>query len=124
MVRALSSLKNCFDELIELTIYQLIESFIGNLIDTSGSMSGGGKPVRTGGGMGPSRPKDDGVEVTAATVKSLEEALGRLQQQLQQCRTSLADAEKKLKDSKQRLKSSEIEVVDLHIFCLFFRFYI
>jgi hypothetical protein len=81
-------------------------------------MSGGGKPVRTGGGMGPSRPKDDSVVVTAATLQSLEETVVRLQHQLQQCRTSLADAEKKLKDSKQKLKSSEIEVTLLNLYII------
>lgn len=83
----------------------------GNLIDQSGTMSGGGKPTRSGGGMGPSRAtgSTEGA-VTEQTIKKLEGEVLSAQASLQECRAALADSGKRLKESKQRVKSCEIEV--------------
>jgi structural maintenance of chromosome 4 len=82
----------------------------GNLIDTSGTMSGGGKPVRTGGGMG-SRPRAaDADAITPAKVQQLEAAVTALQGTITECRVALGDSEKRMKDARQKIKVAEIEI--------------
>ena len=89
----------------------------GNLIDQSGTMSGGGKAIRSGGGMGPrsGRSSSSEADVTEATVKRLETDLAAAQSRLQECRAALADSSKRLKDSKQKLKSCEIELEKIEL---------
>lgn len=84
----------------------------GNLIDQSGTMSGGGKPTKSGGGMGPSRGGQGRAEggITEQTVRNLEGEVLSAQARLQECRAALQDSTKSLKENKQKLKSCEIEV--------------
>ncbi|KAJ1435269.1 RecF/RecN/SMC [Ochromonadaceae sp. CCMP2298] len=87
----------------------------GNLIDTSGAMSGGGKEGRSGGMKLTSGRASAGVaksargaavedEYSAEAVRALEERVAQLQHELSQCRSHKAANESKLKDLQKQLR--------------------
>ncbi len=90
----------------------------GNLIDTSGTMSGGGKVVKTGGmklstaasGSNKRAALSDEDEVSPAQVAQLEKQVTTLQAQLLDCRAQKAAAEAELKNSRKQLKDITTEV--------------
>lgn len=94
----------------------------GNLIDTSGAMSGGGKEVRSGAMKLSNAATGKGTKVAAAAtgddddysparVKQLEMQVGELQSQLSACRAQKSTAENELINLKKQLKdiSTELE---------------
>lgn len=97
----------------------------GNLIDTSGAMSGGGKEMRSGGmklSSGASAGAKGGKtasaaaasvedeEFTPARVQELERQVADLQQQLAACRARKVKAEGDLKEFKRQLKELHTEL--------------
>lgn len=92
----------------------------GNLIDQSGTMSGGGKPQRSGGGMGPGGAVDSRSGSSEQALRRLEAEAAEAQARLQECRAALLDSGKRLKENKQKLKSCEIEVCDCNSVCDFY----
>lgn len=95
----------------------------GNLIDTSGAMSGGGKEMRSGGmklssaAAGSSKSSKtaaassvDEDEYTPARVQELERQVAELQQQLSACRARKVKAEGDLKEFKKQLKELHTEL--------------
>lgn len=88
----------------------------GNMIDTSGSMSGGGKAVRSGcmklagkSKAGPS-PVNAEEKITLAFVQGLEKQVLDLQSELADCRSRKNDAETSLASDKKMLKTVLIEI--------------
>jgi structural maintenance of chromosome 4 len=81
----------------------------GNLIDTSGTMSGGGNSVRSGGmklstGAKVGGSKQSGEEISKEQVDELEAAVGRLQAQISDCRKRKVEAECELQSTTAKLK--------------------
>jgi structural maintenance of chromosome 4 len=94
----------------------------GNLIDTSGAMSGGGKSVRSGGmklstGKSSASVKHGEVEtdVTPVMVQKLEAVVCALREELNGCRQRKMAAEKDLKDASKSLKDTQLEVDRVHM---------
>jgi structural maintenance of chromosome 4 len=81
----------------------------GNLIDTSGAMTGGGKPPSSGGMKAKCASKSDSI-ITAEQIAVLDAEVSRLQTELSQCRTNITSTEKELKDLEQQLKKIQIEL--------------
>lgn len=93
----------------------------GNLIDTSGAMSGGGNQQRSGamkltsGGAGGKAGKTAAVaadeeEYTPARIQELENRVTALQAELASCRAKKAAAEAQLVDVKKQLKELHTEL--------------
>ena len=91
----------------------------GNLIDTSGAMSGGGRETRSGAmkllqnGSTVMRNVGDLIDeaaVTPAQIQELEVKLSQLQQQLGQCREKKSAAEIALKECVRHLKDLDNEI--------------
>jgi structural maintenance of chromosome 4 len=93
----------------------------GELIDISGSMSGGGKTSKSGGmllsGSASAKmamkPEADDVVVD---IKQLEEAVVAAKKELNECRQSKEEAEDSLKDAHKHLKSLDREVAKMQQF--------
>jgi structural maintenance of chromosome 4 len=95
----------------------------GNIIDTSGSMSGGGKQAKSGGMLTKSsnsaaasiKVSKITEEVTQAQIQELELNVEKLTKSLSECRNLKNNLERDLRDAKSRLKaiSSEIEKTEL-----------
>lgn len=90
----------------------------GNLIDTSGAMSGGGRETRSGAMklqngstvMRNAGDLTDETVVTPAQIQELEAQLSQLQQQLGQCREKKSAAEAVLKECVRHLKDLDNEI--------------
>lgn len=97
----------------------------GNLIETSGAMSGGGREMRQGGmklssgaassGRGGGKTSkasadEEEEEVTPARVQQLEAQVTALQAQLAACRTQKNTAEGELRDLRRQSKESSTEL--------------
>lgn len=92
----------------------------GNLIDTTGTMSGGGKVVKTGSmrlssGKGSKSDALSAVaegeeEVTAVIVAQLDSEVLALQTQLSECRATKLTSESELKSLRKQLKDVTTEV--------------
>lgn len=92
----------------------------GNLIDTSGAMSGGGKEVKSGGMLlssgAAARPSgQQEEEVSAEQMQKLDAEVSRLQSQLTSARNAKAGAETELKGIEQRLKAIDLEVSKMQL---------
>lgn len=93
----------------------------GNLIDTSGAMSGGGKEGKSGGMLlssgAAARPtgQQQEEEVSAAQLQKLDAEVSRLQNQLTTARNGKAGAETELKGIEQRLKAIDLEVSKMQL---------
>ena len=83
----------------------------GNLIDTSGAMSGGGKQVKSG-GMKAVTPAES--EYSIEEITSLENESTRLASELKKCRTLRESCENSLKKAKKTLKGLDAEFKKLH----------
>lgn len=91
----------------------------GELIDTSGAMSGGGKDVRSGSmklkssrvlsRSDPSLSHKNDSEVTEKGINELESKLQSLQSQLNKCRLDLTENENQIKLLKEKSKSIDSE---------------
>jgi structural maintenance of chromosome 4 len=88
----------------------------GDLIETSGTLSGGGNRVKKGGillanskaaasAAAAAASSSDGEEVTAEQVAALEAAAEKCSQALSACRAKLTAARQELRDSEARLKT-------------------
>lgn len=92
----------------------------GNLIDTSGAMSGGGKEVRSGGMIVSKSGKaatsaaaskaSSVIEITAADIQQLEQKVTTIQDELNACRNTISSLERELKELKNRIKSMPTEI--------------
>jgi structural maintenance of chromosome 4 len=93
----------------------------GNLIDTTGTMSGGGKVVKTGSmrlssAGGKAKPTAFSVagegeeEVTAAVVAHMDLQVSELQTRLSECRATKLSSESELKCLRKQLKDVSTEV--------------
>eukprot|EP01034_Spumella_vulgaris_P030993 gene30993-38303_t len=93
----------------------------GNLIDTTGTMSGGGKVVKTGSmrlstsgtksqKTAASATLNNEEEVTAESVSVLDAQVSALQSQLNECRKSKVSSETELRTARKQLKDASTEV--------------
>jgi structural maintenance of chromosome 4 len=80
----------------------------GNLIDTSGAMTGGGKAPSSGGMK--ANAQANGPTVTQEQIVALEGEVTRLQGELNQCRSAITSAEREQKDIEAQLKKIQVEV--------------
>jgi structural maintenance of chromosome 4 len=87
----------------------------GDLIDTSGAMSGGGKEAKSGGmklksGANPSRAQSREDDITPELIKSYEDKVEALSAELQKCRSDREMNEVSLKEMKTRVKSCVTDI--------------
>lgn len=80
----------------------------GNLIDTSGSMTGGGKPPSSG-GMKAQCAKSDS-NITVEQINQLDAEVANLQTELGQCRNEINNVEKELKEVDSQFKRVQMEL--------------
>lgn len=95
----------------------------GNIIDTSGSMSGGGNQVKSGGMLTKSSNASIASlkiskiteEVTQAQIQELELNVENLTKSLTECRNNKNNLERDIRDAKSRLKaiSTDVEKITL-----------
>ena len=92
----------------------------GNLIDTSGAMSGGGKEVRSGAmalqsgaRIASVTPSDEDISPTK--VQELEEKVAKLHAQLIDVRNAKYTAEKELKEVAHKIKTLPTEIEKMHM---------
>lgn len=100
-------------------VYRMV-TLDGNLIDTSGAMSGGGKQVKSGsmrlsGASSKSSAKHamgaaGHTEITAEQLKALEQRVQSLQTQLNDLRSKKIGLEREIKELKVTVKQLEVEV--------------
>jgi structural maintenance of chromosome 4 len=82
----------------------------GNLIDTSGAMTGGGKVARSGGMSAQSTQASSGEgAVTQEQIDRLDATVTRLRGELATCRGDISAAEKELKETDQQIKKAAVE---------------
>jgi structural maintenance of chromosome 4 len=80
----------------------------GNLIDTSGSMTGGGKPPSSG-GMKAQCAKSDS-NITLEQINQLDAEVTSLQTELGQCRSEISNVERELKEVETQFKRVQMEL--------------
>jgi structural maintenance of chromosome 4 len=81
----------------------------GNLIDTSGSMTGGGKPPSSG-GMKAQCAKSTTSTVTVEQINQLDAEVTNLQTELSQCRNEITTVERELKEVDNQFKKIQMEL--------------
>ncbi|CAE7816935.1 smc4, partial [Symbiodinium microadriaticum] len=81
----------------------------GNLIDTSGSMTGGGKVARSGGMSSQSAQVPSEAIITQEHIDRLDVTVSQLQGELSKCRADIAATEKELKETEQEVKKAAVQ---------------